>query len=146
MPGRARLRVLSVDSATLDRIGRALAEHRSVVEVRASARTGSLLITHRAELEPILEYAAEHDLFCVTTQEVHAPMRRILQGIEDAEARLGDRTQHALSLGGVAAVAMLAAAIYQARRGHLFPASTTLIKDALNVVSWVASREPPDRA
>lgn len=141
--GRVRLRVPAArgDQTVIDRIGLALANDRSVREVRVSARTGSVLLVHDGDLDALLGRATRDGILVVEREMPRAPMSRILSAIQEADARLASQTQGAMGLGTVTMFAMLAASVYQTRQGHFLPAGMTLLKYALGAVQSEAARE-----
>jgi hypothetical protein len=139
-PHRARLRVrLEEDGKTqFDRIAHELTQLQAVRVVRASPRTGSLLIEHEGDLEPILAQAKQWLEF--EALEPHAPMRRLRRVVERIEEAPAHENVH---LSSLAFFALLGASVYQAARGHFLPAGLPLVGFALRVMDWAADREPP---
>jgi hypothetical protein len=143
MPGRARLRVrLEDDEQELfERIAHEIARLPAVEVVRATASTGSLLIVHHGELEPILAQARQWlDLL---PERLHAPMRSLKQAFERANASIVDRAtpSEATGLSSLAFVALLGACAYQAINGKFLPAGVPLLGYALSLMNWAAERE-----
>jgi hypothetical protein len=141
--GRARLRFAGMggDADGFEQLAHALAQHPYVEQVRVSARTGSMLVLHRAELASILAFAQERGLFVVVGQPAHTPMRRIEAAIGDMDRRLARETKGAFSLGTATFLSLFAAGLYQMRQGKLLPAGMTLFNYALEVMQREASRE-----
>jgi hypothetical protein len=144
IPGRARLRLVPCPSsdAELEQLTHALATIPGVEEVRCATRTGSLLLLHGGELQPILDQAEARGLLTPRQVPLHAPMTRVKRAIETLDERIADETHHATSLGGLGVVFMVGAAIYQVSTGKALAAGTTLLKDALAIMDWVSRREP----
>lgn len=144
IPGRARLRLVPSPSsdAELELLTRALAAIPGVEEVRCAPRTGSLLLLHGGELQPILAQVEALGLLSLKPVTLHAPMTRVKQAIDTLDERIAEETHHATSLGGLGVVFMVGAAIYQVSTGKALAAGTTLIKDALAIMDWVSRREP----
>lgn len=65
IPGRVRVRVPSrrKDNEFFQHVERRWLEHDQVQQVEVNVLTGSILFWHESALEPILEFAAEEDLF-----------------------------------------------------------------------------------
>jgi hypothetical protein len=145
--GRARLRFTAErgDDSFFERLGQELAQHPDVQTVRVSARTGSVLFSHRGALAPILDFAAERGLFVVAARPLaRTPMRRIQLAIADMDRRLARETRGVFSLGTATFLGLVAAGLYQARRGKLLPAGTTLFSYAFDVMQREAEREAAD--
>ncbi len=144
--GRARLRVdgRSADSAFFDNLATALLAHPAVREVRSSALTGSVLILHAGEIDEIVNDAQARGLFELATAAppARAPMQRMRASIDTLDAQIAEGTADVLSLGKLAFAGLVAAGVWQARRGYLFPASMTVFNYALKVMEWTADREP----
>ncbi len=140
MAHRARLRVrLEEDGKPqFERIARELTQLPAVRVVRASPRTGSLLIEHDGDLEPILAQAKQW--LDLETRGPHAPMRRLRRALERFEELPPRENAH---LSTLAFFALLGASVYQAARGDFLPAGLPLIGFALRVMDWAADREPP---
>jgi hypothetical protein len=141
MPHRVRLRLHVADDgqAAFERIARELAQLPSVRAVRATARTGSLLIEHDGEFEPLLDVARAWVDFA--PPQPHAPMRRLQRALERAALRPTHDEQNA-HLSSVTFLALLGASVYQAARGEFLPAGLPLLGYALRVMDWAAAREP----
>jgi hypothetical protein len=144
MPERARLRLALGDEelALLEHIGRGLAAHESVTGIKLSARTGSILILFRGELEPILEQAQARGLFELKPpRTTRKPMRQLRLGIEQVDAVMADGTRGAMSLGNMTFLGLVAFGLFQAQRGHILPPTITLFHYAMGVMNWVADHE-----
>jgi hypothetical protein len=126
-----------------DSIAMALARHANVLEARASAHTGSVLVLHTGDLAQLIAHAQKHGLF-----DVGAPpppltsFRRIRDAIDVVDDRVAKETGDTLSVGKLMFFGLLGAGIFQVNRGHLLPAGMTLFKHALELMDWVAEREP----
>src|SRR5690242_15525115 len=139
MPQRARLRLELTDEELplLEQIARGLAELDSVTEVQATARTRSLLMFHRGELDPILQQAQARGLFELQPARAHAPMRRLKRSLARIDETVAERTHDAISIGNLTFLALLAAGVYQTRRGEFLPAGLALFGYAVRVMDWV---------
>ena len=139
-PRRARLRVhLEEDGKEqFERIARELTQLPAVRVIRATPRTGSLLIEHEGELEPILAQAKQW--IDIEAAKPHAPMRRLRRALERIDEKPTHQTAHLASL---AFFALLGASVYQASRGDFLPAGLPLLGFAIRVMDWAADREPP---
>jgi hypothetical protein len=128
-----------------DSIAMGLARHSSVLEARASAHTGSLLVLHTGDLSDLIAHAAKRGLFDVSTAPLPVTsFRRIRDAIDDVDDRVAKGTGDTLSVGKLMFFGLLGAGIFQVNRGHLLPAGMTLFKHALELMDWVAEREPPN--
>jgi hypothetical protein len=143
--GRVRFRFPAQrgDAEFFDSVAMGLARHSSVLEARASAQTGSVLVLHTGDLASLVAYAQKRGLF-----EAAAPpgpptsFRRIRDAFETLDDRVAKGTGDTLSVSKLMFFGLLGAGIFQANRGHLFPAGMTLFKHALEIMDWVADREP----
>jgi hypothetical protein len=142
--GRVRFRFPQQrgNAAFFDSVAVGLARHSSVLEARASAHTGSVLVLHTGELQQLISHAEKRGLFDVSTAPLPvASFRRIRNVIDTADDRVAKSTGDTLSVGKLLFFGLLGAGIFQARSGHLLPAGMTLFKHALELVDWVAERE-----
>jgi len=93
--------------------------------LEVNAQTGSvLLVGKNIEMEPIAEYAREHDLFGLEPKfYAPAPLaRRIAAPIESASSQVRTFTGGDLDLSGIAFLALLGVGVYQLARGRFsFP-------------------------
>lgn len=131
------------NAAFFDSIAVGLARHATVLEARASAHTGSVLVLHTGDLPQLIAHAQKRGLFEVSTAPLPATsFRRIRNVIDAADDRVAKGTGDTLSVGKLVFFGLLSAGIFQANRGHLLPAGMTLFKHALEIMDWVAEREP----
>lgn len=138
-PHRARLRVhLEEDGKEqFERVARELTQLPAVRVIRATARTGSLLIEHEGELDPVLAQARQW--LEIELGKPHAPMRRLRRALEG----VNEKTYESAHLSSLAFFALLGASLYQAVRGDFLPAGLPLLGYAMRVMDWAADREPP---
>jgi Heavy metal associated domain 2 len=145
LASRTRLRVpdLSRDHERCDFVVEALSHCPEVVAVRANPVTASIVLEHDDDaLDRIAAYARDLNLFDLEPQPPGAPAKAPGIVMEHALARVdawvraetGDRS----TLGSVAVMALLAGAVWQAARGQVLPAATTLV--------WYALALAPPRA
>lgn len=143
--GRVRFRFPDQrgDAEFFDSVAMGLARHSSVLEARASAHTGSLLVLHTGDLASLIAHAEKRGLFDVAPPPPPAAsFRRIRDAIESMDDRVAKETGEAFSVGKLMFFGLLGAGIWQANRGHMLPAGMTLFKHALELMDWVAEREP----
>ena len=143
--GRVRFRFPDQrgDAAFFESLATTLARNETVIETRASWHTGSVLVLHTGDLSGLIAYAQKRGLFDVTTAPLPAAsFRRIRHAIDSMDDRVAKSTGETLSVGKLLFLGLLAGGIYQARQGHLLPAGMTLFKHALEIMDWVADREP----
>lgn len=143
--GRVRFRFPDQrgDAAFFESLATTLARSETVIETRASWHTGSVLVLHTGDLPGLIAYAQKRGLFDVTTAPLPAAsFRRIRHAIDSMDDRVAKGTGETLSVGKLLFLGLLAGGIYQARQGHLLPAGMTLFKHALEIMDWVADREP----
>ena len=143
--GRVRFRfdVQRGDSAFFESLSSSLARLGSVIETRVSYNTGSVLVLHTGDLPGLIGYAQKRGLFDVTTSPLPASsFRRIRHAIDSMDDTVAKGTGETLSVGKLLFLGLLAGGIYQAKQGHLLPAGLTLFKHALELMDWVADREP----
>jgi hypothetical protein len=126
-----------------DSIAVGLARHSTVLEARASAHTGSVLVLHTGDLPQLISHAQKRGLFDVSTAPLPATsFRRVRNAIDSTDDRVAKATGDTLSVGKLLFFGLLGAGIFQAKHGHLLPAGMTLFKHALEIMDWVAEREP----
>ena len=143
--GRVRFRFSEQrgNPAFFESLSTSLARLGSVIETRVSAHTGSVLVLHTGDLQQLVTAAQKRGLF-----EVGAPpppaasARRLRDAIDSIDDRVAKSTGEALSVGKLLFIGLLGAGIFQAKQGHLLPAGMTLFKHALEILDWVAEREP----
>ena len=143
--GRVRFRFPDQrgDAAFFESLATTLARSETVIETRASWHTGSVLVLHTGDLSGLIAYAQKRGLFDVTTAPLPAAsFRRIRHAIDSMDDRVAKGTGETLSVGKLLFLGLVAGGIYQARQGHLLPAGMTLFKHALEIMDWVADREP----
>jgi hypothetical protein len=143
--GRARFRFPEQrgNDAFFEALSAGLGKFAGVIEVRASAHTGSVLVLHVGDLQQVIAQAAKRNLFEVgPPPPPAASARRLRNAIDAVDDRVAKGTGETLSVGKLLFVGLLGAGIFQANRGHLLPAGMTLFKHALEIMDWVAEREP----
>ncbi|MGD9658380.1 MAG: HMA2 domain-containing protein [Methylocystis sp.] len=118
MPGRARLRIADRrgDAAYFALVSKALSAIAGVRAVEVAPMTGSILIQHSGPLARIGVAAQEAQLFVVG----------------EATATPRETTEFSINPQVVAALALLAAALWQMSRERFLPPAITLL--------WYASR------
>src|SRR4029077_6928182 len=95
------------------------------------------------DLPQLISHAQKRGLFDVSTAPLPATsFRRIRNAIDSTDDRVAKSTGETLSVGKLLFFGLLSAGIYQAKQGHLLPAGMTLFKHALEIMDWVADREP----
>lgn len=120
-----------------------LQRHPGVLQVRASSNTGSVLVIHTGDLPALFEHAQKRNLFDVEPPpQSAASFRRIRDAIDSVDDRVAKGTGDTLSVGKLVFMGLVTAGFYQANHGHLWPAGLTLFKHALELMDWVAEREP----
>ena len=145
MKGRTRIRFPQQrgNAGFFDHVATVLSRHSSVLQLRVSADTGSVLILHTGDLAPILTHASKLGLFEVAPPSPpKASLRHLRDAIEAVDDRVAKETHDTFSVGTLAFLGLLGAGIFQAKNGHLLPAGMTLFKHALEIMHWVAEREP----
>lgn len=143
--GRVRFRFPDQrgDGAFFDAVALGLAKHSAVIEARASAHTGSVLVLHTGDVSQLVAHAQKRGLFEIATAPLPAAsFTRIRNAIDDVDDRVAKGTGDTLSVGKLLFFGLLGAGIFQGSRGHLLPAGMTLFKHALEIMDWVAEREP----
>ena len=142
--GRVRFRFPEQrgNTAFFETLTAALGRHSAVLESRASERTGSVLVLHTGDLAGLIAHVQKRGLFDVARPPPPAAMRRLRNAIESLDDRVARGTGEALSVGKVLFAGLIAAAIVQANRGHMLPPGITLLRHALELMDWVAEREP----
>ncbi len=140
--GRLRLRAAHpVPESVVLELGRRVTERSGVREVRASARTGSVLVLYDGELDPLLEHVRQLGLIHVVAPAPRTPMLRLEEALIETERRLAGKTRGLLSLGSLTFAAMAATGLWQTVQGRLLPAGITLFEYALEAIHREAERE-----
>lgn len=138
LASRTRLRMpdLSGDPERCGFVIEALSHCPDVVAVRANPVTATIVLAHDDDaLDRIAAYARDLNLFDLEPQPSGPPGKAPGIVIEDALARVDAwvraETGGRSTLGSLAVMALLAGAVWQATRGQLLPAATTLVWYAL---------------
>jgi hypothetical protein len=145
MKGRSRIRFPQQrgNAAFFDHVATVLSRHSSVLQLRVSADTGSVLVLHTGDLAPILTHASKLGLFEVApAAPPRASLRHLRDAIESVDDRVAKETRDSFSVGTLAFLGLVGAGIFQAKNGHLLPAGITLFKNALEIMDWVIAKEP----
>ena len=126
-PDRLRLRIPDKkgDVKYFDGLFKTMKRKTSFGTLVVNAQTGSvLLVGKNIEMEPIAEYAREHELFGLEP-EFFAPAplaRKITAPIESASSQVRNFTGGDLDLAGIAFLTLLGVGVYQLARGRFaFP-------------------------
>jgi hypothetical protein len=145
MKGRARLRFPHElgNAGFFTNLATALARNSSVLQVRVSADTGSVLVIHTGDLGGILAQAARAGLFeVVPPPPPKVSLRAVRDVIVAADDRVAKESGDAFSVGTIVWLGLVGASVYQAKNGHFLPAGVTLLKHAFELMLWVAEQEP----
>lgn len=140
IPNRVRLYVVSKKGADdyFRGVRETLEQDESVVEVKADARTGSILVFHEDEIESVLERAVRKGLFELTTEAEKEPRGSLpdaaLKGLSRIDKVLRDATDGALDITGATALVLLGLGGLQAKRRQVLPPAATLVGEALKLV------------
>jgi len=149
LPGRSRLRVRDRqrDTEFFERVRATLLGMEGVGEVSTNALTGSVLVVHRDSWQALGQYARERQLFeLVPPPEPTPPGPRkalpemVSDAIDVADLGLQLKTHGRVDLRSATFGALVAAAVVQAVRGPLLPASATLLAYALGLMPGRARR------
>lgn len=138
MRGRTRVRIPSQKAhpeyfAVLEK---ALLECPGVQGITTSAVTGSVVVQHEADLDAVVQFAADRGLFRV--EPLNPESDQLLAGIHDRlgvlDAQLKDRTEGQWGLGSLSFYGLLGASVYQLYKGEFLPAGGTLFIQAFKVL------------
>lgn len=146
MNGRVRLRIPSRrrDSAYFSRLKDRLSEQEGVESVEANPMTGSLLVRHRNNLDTLLGYAADHDLFVIEKQQ-DKPVTSLADGLAIQAGRLDGAIRRVsgggLNMRDVALAGVIVAGVVQIAKAHVWPAGFSLFWYAVNLLPKV---NPPE--
>jgi hypothetical protein len=145
MPGRMRLHVPSKrnDAEYFERLGRELADVEGVDAVRTNARTGSVLVLHRRDLDSIRKFGIERGLFTIAAAAEAAMMladrlSRKLDSIDDNVAAI---TRGNLDLRSTMLLMLAAGAAVQIWRKNLLPPAFNLLWYGLALI-WPGGGKP----
>lgn len=140
-PGRFRVRIVERrrDEAYFTRVGEALAQEPSVLEVTTNPRTGSVLVLHRGDLAALLERARAIGLFSTKPAEPRTPT--VVQWLDDLDrfdadflfARMRERPERA-------ATGLFMLAVLQALRGSFLPSAPSLLGEAMGLLREARAR------
>jgi hypothetical protein len=145
MPGRARLRFAEQrgDEAFFESLKASLEKQPGVIQVRPVVHTGSVLLLLTGELAGVLAHAEKKGLFDVLPPPPPtASLRKLRHAIDSLDDRVAKETGDTLTVGKLVFLGLVGAGIFQSKQGHLWPAGLTLFKHALELMDWVADREP----
>jgi hypothetical protein len=144
-PGRLRLRAArgaSLEDDALRHIVASVSELAVVREVRASARTGSLLLLFEGEAEALLsQLRALESLELTDHPRPDAPMLRLRETLLAADQQLAERTHGRVTFGTITFAVTTLAGLWQTGKGRLLPAGLTLLEYALHAAHREAERE-----
>lgn len=147
-PGRVRLRLPERrgDIGFFADLARRLADCEGVARVETNPRTGSVLIMHTGELEPILRWGERERRFALLGREPREPSmgERLRAEVAGFSQGLRRATSGQLDLPTAAFVLLLAGAAVQMRRGSLLSPATTLLWYASSLLA--AQRTPAGRS
>jgi len=149
IPGRARLRVPERrgDAAWFEGLERQLGPVSGVLRLTTSPGTGSVLLLHRGPLEPLLRHAEERELFrCVAERPPSseapagwaAALDRLRRSDPHVDRLLGGRPDTA----AFGALLLGALGVLQLARGHVLPAGSSLLVDAIQLWATADPRGP----
>jgi hypothetical protein len=145
MAGRTRIQIPACrsDVPYFERVMRELGAIEAVEGVDANPLTGSVLIHHGEDVNPIIEKALELQLFELGTpdsgQSGPVLSARVRAHLTEADRRIREATHGRLDFNGLAMVALVGAGTFQMLRGEVLPAGASLLWYALGL-AW--SRPP----
>jgi hypothetical protein len=138
LPGRARFRVPERrgDVAYFRDVEEAFDLCPGVLVVEARAKTGSLLIRHEGDLDPVWRFARERRLFVPETPERTAPdaLDRVLADAHQLDAWFRRSSGGEISVGTIVTFALLAMSVVQLARGQVLAPAVTLAWYAATVL------------
>lgn len=138
MPGRARLRLHAArgQPAFLQGIQESLARCPHVRRVEINAVTGSILIWHDGELNEVLKFAGDRNLFEVRAEEPAIdplPIPAIADSFRKLDEQLRSRSNDRWGLGTMSFYGLLGATAFQIVQGRILPPAGTLIFQAMTI-------------
>jgi hypothetical protein len=120
----------------LDHIRERLAQFEGVDKVEANPMTGSLLILHHKIGEEIIQRAEADDLlaFSLVEEELQNIRELVATAAGDLDRKIRTATRGALDLRAIVALVLTIAAGKQIVRRNMWPAASTLLQYATNLV------------
>jgi hypothetical protein len=150
LPGRARIRIPSQrdQGAYFARVAKELAGFAAVTDVVVNPLTGSVLVTHRGELEAIVRQARKKGLFDVESLVAHERglSETLVEEFGSVRRELRDLTDGGLDLEELALLLLLAFAAVQLWRGHILAPAVTLLWYATSLVLLSRAQARRERA
>jgi hypothetical protein len=149
--GRVRVRIPERrgDVAYFGAATARLGEHPAVVSAESNPLTASLVVRFEGEFGPIAEWMREQGVFAIgpapPPQDPRDWARAALGELDRLDERIRSSTGGRLDLAGIATIAKLGLAVYQARRSRLFPPAVSLLTEGLSGLIRLA-REREARA
>jgi hypothetical protein len=138
MPGRIRFHVPSKrnDAGYFDRLGRELSQLEGVDLVRTNARTGSVLVRHRRDLESIRNFGIQRGLFTIAAATETALMLadRLSRKLDSIDDNVVGITRGNLDLRSAMLLMLAAGAVIQIWRKNLLPPAFNLLWYGLALV------------
>lgn len=144
LDGRARLRAPNQrgDAPFFERVARVLPGATGVVSVKTNALTGSILVVFENELDEVLAFAEQEELFKIgVVEEAPKPRREdappwadLFDELVRLDNRLRSESDDRWGLGSLTFYAMLAACAFQIKRGSYFPAASSLLVQARGIL------------
>jgi hypothetical protein len=128
---RARLRVPARrrNATWFEQARRTLLECGAVRSVAVNPLSASILVTHAADFDQVVEFAAARGLFAVQAPSMPAiPASEHFAGkLRKVDTRLQELSRGAVDARAVAFAGLLLAGVWQLLRGNILPAAGSLV-------------------
>lgn len=144
LPGRVRFRVPARqgDVGFFEGVRQRLSGAADVARVSTNAQTGSVLVFFEGDLDGIVCFAREHDLFQIGAvteaprprNEEPPPWSNLFDAVQNLDARLRRESDERWGIGPLAFYGLLAACVVQLKRGQYLPAASTLLMQATGIL------------
>lgn len=143
-PGRARLKIPERrnDRRFFAELAERMTGCAGVERIEANPTTGSVLVMHAGEFEPILEFAREQRIFAPAEPDAGQPTiaQRLRGEFRAMDGALRRSTDGQIDISMAVFLLLVAASVVQLFRGRVFGPASTLL---LSASSLLAARGAP---
>jgi hypothetical protein len=135
-PGRLRVRATTLkgEAASLGALAAKIADLPRVRAARANPETGSILVLHDDDVTALTAALSRHDALLAAVEPPAPLSTELARELAGVGAALEHRLGAGVDVRGLGAIALLAIAVMQISRGHVFMPAATAIWYALNLL------------